>query len=127
MIELDLKEMLPTIRKAFDAGKLQMQNVKSDDAQGMACLYSGPCAIGVCLEPEQQAFLDSQSNENGSDIGQLIEDKHIHVHPDQGEDLCDLQERHDGVVSAIAYHGIDSSEQFEAFETLLKRLEAKYL
>lgn len=49
-----LKDALPIIRKAFDNKELQMFN----EGGSKLPKYSGPCAIGVLLSPEDREFLD---------------------------------------------------------------------
>jgi hypothetical protein len=44
---LDLRTDLPKIRKAFDAGQLKQKG-----------LYSGPCAVGICLPEPIRKELD---------------------------------------------------------------------
>lgn len=104
MVSLDLRTMLPVIRKAFDAGELQMQK------NHMACIYAGPCAIGVCLDPETRTMLDDAEN---TAISDLLLAGTVTAPANQHEDLHILQFTHDNVT-------------VEDFGEVLARLEKKY-
>lgn len=111
MIELNLRTVLPATRKAFDAGQLQAQTSHSK-----ACFYSGPCAIGAALTPEQQLTLDNA--DRGTSIGALIVHGHVRVPSEQVQDFKDLQLAHDE-----ATRGDRTLAEFEA---ILQSLEVKY-
>lgn len=106
MVSLDLRTMLPVIRKAFDAGELQMQTRPG----GLRCYYNGPCAIGVCLDEDTRVSLDELV---ASGIAFLFDHKYLTCPPEQREDWMELQFKHD-------------EGHIRVFETLLSRLEAKY-
>ncbi len=60
MIELDMKDVVRNARIAYDNENLQAQTCAglTLDWPG-GCLYSGPCAIGVSLTPEEQRLADN--------------------------------------------------------------------
>jgi hypothetical protein len=103
---LDLHTLLPKVRKAFDAKKLQCQRRYFVPDRG--CQYRGPCAIGIGLSLKARSRFDGSNADSG--IFDLIQTGKIKAPPEQEEDLSILQRAHDrGVL----------------LRTLIK-LEAKY-
>lgn len=103
MLNLDFKIMLPVIRKAFDAGELQMQKSDTD-----LCCYTGPCAVGVCMPEEDREGYDYQGT-----IIDLLENEIVTAPEDQHDDWIDLQH----------YHDCGNIQHFKEF---LVSLEEKY-
>ena len=122
-IELNISEMLPIIRKAFDNKELQYQKEKLVDNIGPSCLYSGPCAIGVCLTKEQRKYCDSESHGDTS-VGYLLAEEIFIANEDEADDLRRLQEVHDTQITYFDQVGYDDIPDFEKF---LSELEKKYL
>lgn len=115
---LDLKTMLPIIRKAFDEKTLQMFTWRPREE----CLYSGPCAIGVCLTPEQRDEFDHCSRYGGSaSLTYLFSMDKVGCATGEKEDVIRLQRAHD--FSIGGYRKVNSA----AFENILIELEKKYL
>ena len=115
-VKLDMKTLLPKVRKAFDAGLLQAQDPTNELKQ---CSYDGPCAIGIGMTPRNRKRMDGCDSVDGS-VGPLIVKGHIIVPDGQVHDFVELQDMHDGwVTSPRCYDGKDFSE-------LLCRLEEKY-
>jgi hypothetical protein len=117
IIKLDIKSMLPVIRKAFDEKTLQMFTASADSY----CQYSGPCAIGVCLTQDQQRYLDELADD--SSIINYIAVGYVTVTGD-ASDLSTLQNLHDRCVTEIA---VGQHESVEKFDYMLKQIEEKYL
>ena len=106
-IHLDIRQVLPLARAAFDAGQLEIQN----DA-ATRCTYAGPCAIGVALTPEQRIQCDDGSN-NATGIIHLLQHKIIIAPEDQHAAFVELQDAHD-------------SGDLAAFELTLQGLEGEW-
>lgn len=122
-IKLSLKEMLPTIRKAFDNKELQMFKRN----QRGACLYTGPCAIGVCLTPEEQKILDNGIEDFGdSTIDTLYDNGVVEIDANEFQDIVSLQELHDSAVSSNKLTSDISEYNQENFKNFLEELEEKY-
>lgn len=85
---IDFRIDLPKVRAAYNAGELQAQKAKS----GTGCLYAGPCAVGVCFDPDTRVSLDKKLY--GS-VRALIEMGLITAPADQEEDWIRLQDAHD--------------------------------
>jgi hypothetical protein len=130
-VELDLREMLPTIRRAFDEKSLQA--FTSDGSSGK-CLYAGPCAIGVCVPEQYRARLDSlSSNPNprpasmlSTSIRSLLTFGFIRAPEDQHADLAKLQSAHDTIVRYKKIKASDIENKVSTFERVLLDLEEKY-
>lgn len=108
-----IREMLVTIRRAFDNKELQMFNGQS--RQG---LYSGPCAIGVCMTEEQREYGDD--NEFSMyDINELVDCNIITgLTTEEISDLAVLQMEHE---SCSVF-----SKDPKTFNDVLSLLEKKY-
>lgn len=119
-VHLDLVDMLPIIRKAFDNKELQMFQ---DDDSGI-CLYSGPCAIGVCLDKEQQDALDNSFLFDNNNIEVYMNADMIDFKANQQIDIILLQYYHDNVITSKC---VNRSIKIQEFDNLLKRLEKEYL
>jgi hypothetical protein len=105
MVSLELRTMLPVIRKAYDDQSLQLFISEGP------CTYAGPCAIGVCLDPDTRVSLDNHPT--NTEIANLLMEGVVTAPEDQHQDLCLLQIEHDNGTA-------------EDFGDLLTRLEAKY-
>lgn len=69
ILYLKARDVVANARKAFDEGRLQMQNMNLEN-----CLYAGPCAIGVSIPPALQFYYDKQKAGIGTLVGRgLIE------------------------------------------------------
>lgn len=104
MVNLDLRRDLPKIRAAYDAGQLQRQKTLKGQAT-----YDGPCAVGVCLTPEQQTQFENNapySILNKFNAGQVT------CPEGQRDDWIRLQVTHDDFI--------------HEFGELLTGLEVKY-
>jgi hypothetical protein len=127
---LNLKEMLPTIREAFDNKSLQMFTSPSNTTELVRCKYAGPCAIGVCLSEEDRAIFDAGVNTSAWTLlsNTLGEEANLFVAPEnQHDDIADLQTSHDAATRAKAdYSEYYYTERVARFEALLKKLEEKY-
>jgi hypothetical protein len=124
---LDMREMLPTIRKAFDEKSLQM--FKAEENEGTpGCFYSGPCAIGVCLDEDVQHYLDGLSEslaEDSTDINTHFNEGRVTT----GDDPIDwvrMQIMHDGAIGWISDHQ-RRDKAIKEFEKYLTVMEQKYL
>lgn len=117
-IELNMKDSLPTIRKAFDEKKLQMFVERS-----AACspIYAGPCAVGVCMTEQEQAFCDNRSEYS---ISSLMNDEIVIVPDNEYEDFSTLQMRHDAACIGIDHENYPV--RLSDFEEFLVSLEQKY-
>jgi hypothetical protein len=112
-MHLDLKTMLPVIRKAYDAGELEAQKSSGNTS----CHYAGPCAIGVCLPEDTRVSLDTLHEDGGgTSVGKWFYRGVLSCPPDQRDDWEVLQLEHDNWTS--------SKEDY--FGILLKKLERKY-
>lgn len=124
-VNLDLKTMLPVIRKAALNRELQFQNPNTDRSE---CLYSGPCAIGICLTPGQRALLDAPLLEEALDssIQAALKRAAVMAPADQHDDLNRIQALHDQLNNLL----LDTDEQITAatleFLTFIQELEVKY-
>ena len=85
MVSLNLFVDLPKVREAFDARTLQMFNIKPGDN----CRYDGPCAVGVCFDPDTRVSMPNLY------IGRLIDSGRVTVPVHQRNDWCNLQLIHD--------------------------------
>jgi hypothetical protein len=92
MLNLDFRK----IRKAFDARQLPGR-----------CSYTGPCAVGVCFEPEERELIPNHS------IAALFDAGHVSAPVNQMGDWAELQRLHDLVWT-------------KQFSELLTELEKKY-
>jgi len=75
-IKLVKAECLPIMRAAFERGELQAQKPYGPgDPPFMACKYTGPCVIGVCVPVERRADLDRPRlpAKNNTDFRSLFE------------------------------------------------------
>ena len=120
-LTLNLRDMLPTIREAFDAGNLQVQDKARWPARdtGKSGTYAGPCAIGVCLDEKTRSDWDTFAN---SSIRQLYY-KSLFV-TDDIDDLAELQATHDAGVGC--YDAANHEDAVNLFAAKLAGLEAKY-
>lgn len=117
-IELNLKEMLPTIRKAVTEKSLQCYN----EFDGYVTpSYCGPCAVGVCLSEKDRSYCDTR--EDAYAIGSMIVTGYIKAPADQIEDFIKLQRSHD---RACRPNGEEKAEFIGKFEELVTTLERKY-
>jgi hypothetical protein len=122
ILDLDLHEMLPIIRKAFDEKTLQMF---THEPGKYGCLYAGPCAIGVCIPEPLRPLLDDGIGTNNEFAALSLFENGSFVCPEnQREDICELQQLHDVCVGYV----VDEyqKDRIKDFGDLLERLEAKY-
>jgi hypothetical protein len=103
MVSLNLFADLPKIREAFDNKTLQLFHMKPTDK----CRYDGPCAVGVCMDPDPRAWIPNNR------ITRLINQFYIKVPEDQVSDWANLQLLHD-------------LGNIPNFANFLTELEAKY-
>jgi hypothetical protein len=82
MVNLNLFVDLPKVREAFDARTLQMFHMSASDP----CTYVGPCAVGVCMDPDTRVSIPNIPVRNN---------RWIVVPPDQESDWSNLQLLHD--------------------------------
>lgn len=80
---------IPALLAAIDAGQLQAQRPGFSGA----CSYSGPCAIGAMLPPEDRATLDAQPYSTA--ISGFLLDGIVHSGDWTESQLCRLQTLHD--------------------------------
>lgn len=111
-----LKEALPKIRAAFEAGELQAQ---INQAEGIAPQYSGPCAIGVLMSGIDQSRLD-RGIDGQYGIETLIRENHVKA-SDSPADFGKLQYAHDNWLRHPA-----QPLAKEYFVTVLTELETRY-
>lgn len=90
-IKLDLKTDLPKLRAAFDAGQLQCQQAAFKP--GSFCNYSGPCAVGAMLSPDERVDLDVRHSNDS--VRSLTFDGVVDAPEEQHGDLARLQRLHD--------------------------------
>lgn len=104
MIRLDLRTALPELIRACAAGEIALGQ----------CRYSGPCAIGAMMTPNERAALQA-SGRDGQLLRQLAAEGLVSFpDPDQLTDAAMLQSAFDGGSRAL-------------FERELGRLQEKYL
>ena len=58
-IKLDIKDVVRNARAAYNAKELQAQKEHNASTTGIACQYSGPCAIGVSIPEDVRTTLDN--------------------------------------------------------------------
>jgi hypothetical protein len=119
-INLDIRKMLPIIREAYDNHELQM----FQEGKHTGCLYTGPCAIGVCMTPKEREIADCGSDVGGTAIRTLVDFKIITIPEDQQDDIVHLQNLHD---NATLYDEEDRQSRIDYFGVLLASLEQKYI
>lgn len=123
VVNLDLREMLPVIRTAFDNKELQaFTTVKPS---GGICLYAGPCAIGVCIPEDKRALYDIESARSGTAALTFMANDVFVAPKDQVHDISELQQKHDAVISD--WHGIGEEACLAELDKFIKSLEEKYL
>jgi hypothetical protein len=90
-------------RLAFNEGRLQAQTI-ANPSRSQSCRYSGPCAIGVAIDPIIRPMLDA--NSQGAAIATLLKHDRV-VTPNHHHDraLQVLQARHDEAVLGIGSLG----------------------
>ena len=130
IVSIDLRESLPKIREAFDNKTLQVFTRGVGPDGGCRCLYSGPCAVGVCVPEHLRKELDSFQ---ATEIDCLIDLGAVSIPEDQAADLVHLQDLHDVALNyKMMCYRVDefSQEEFDnhiaSFESLLVSLEEKY-
>lgn len=117
-VHLSVGAMLPIIREALDNKTLQMFTAGEDSE----CLYSGPCAIGVCMTPDQRAHFDRCPLESsGTGIYGFLRSGAITT--DNAEALKELQSFHDAAVREV---GIVRDKKINEFVDYLAQLEEEY-
>jgi hypothetical protein len=121
---IDLRQALPTIRAAFDNKELQMfKNAEGDSGR---CLYSGPCAIGICIPEENRAELDFPGT-GGTSFDSHQRRGIFTCPPEQHADISELQRLHDALVVDRRYADDEYyARRVADFERLLIDLEDKY-
>lgn len=93
---IDLTNTQAVAQNALDAyhrGELQAQTSPDEDD---ACLYAGPCAIGVSIPLDKRAELDN--NDDGTSIFALIRDGLVNGDSDA---LVNMQSAHDAWTTAF--------------------------
>jgi hypothetical protein len=121
-IKLDLQEMLPIVRKAFDEKTLQMFTAEPGQ---YGCLYAAPCAIGVCLPEDVRVALDDGSEtDHNYAADSLFLFGYFTCPEGQGDDITRLQYHHDLCVGPPNEE--DKANRISDFEAHLSYLEAKY-
>jgi hypothetical protein len=142
VMRFDAKIHLPLIRDAFDREALQVFNIN----QG-GCSYVGPCALGVCIRPEDRKYydcIDDIRDEEDELICEscmatdLMKSGLFEFNNEQeAEDFIKLQSLHDAASCYIvnlglpAYHSAECTSNFllafMQFSDHLEHMEAKYL
>lgn len=121
---LDFRVHLPTIIAAIGDRSMQaFQPVVNT----VHCRYVSPCAIGVCLDPEERHRLD---NEPFPALSALLRSRKIRVAPGQSEEWEKLQYLHDGytVTRARSSHSVELLEDARMlFMNFVNHLKEKYL
>ena len=85
-----MSKAIPLIWAAFNAQELQAQ-VQKGPGGGM---YSGPCAIGVTMKPEERLELDGIDSYMG--IAGAVDGNYVILeNPDELDDYMNLQDKHD--------------------------------
>jgi hypothetical protein len=121
-INLDLREMIPVVRKAFDEKSLQMFTAEPGQ---YGCLYAGPCAIGVCLpEDIREALDDGSETDHNYAADSLFIAGYFTCPEGQKDDIEALQYHHDRCVGPADEE--DRTENIRRFGAFLSYLEAKY-
>lgn len=117
-IHLDLREMLPTIRTAFDNHELQaFRPFKKGDF----CSYAGPCAIGICVPDGVREKLDEPFKEGLGTGAYTYFNTGVFTCPDgQRDDIENLQSLHD---KCLGYYIDNPLSELNDFIT---QLEEKY-
>lgn len=120
-IVLDLTTDLPKVRAAFDVGELQAQKELTNPERAYPS-YTGPCAIGCMLTPEQRAEIET--DESDMMISHLYHTGVIAAPVEQMPDFIELQFSHDAILNAknLAFKVTLMSD----FADMLQHLEAKY-
>lgn len=77
MLELKIKDVAVAALAALRANELQKQK----NPKAAMCRYSGPCAIGAALSPENRKMLDEVFGEDYSSptIGMLVVENIVRV------------------------------------------------
>ncbi len=122
IIHFDLKTMLPTIRKAFDAGELQALD---EEQVGGTCEYAGPCAIGVCIPKEDRVKFDRHKNGGDTSASDWLRRGNFVIPKDQRDDFLQLQHLHD--ICIISISGKYHQDKIKSLGDLITQLEGKYL
>lgn len=116
--EIKAADVLREARKAFKEGRLQAQNVEDAVSRSsLPCLYSGPCAIGAALTPEQAEWLDKGGNDVCSDTGIASLDNNGSITTDHYDILSALQDAHDmwvrGESCSITFERVLTAQEAE--------------
>lgn len=123
-VPLELKTMLPVIRKAFDEKTMQMFT-QPDEEGPRLCKYAGPCAIGVCLTKSQQKRFDNSWRPDSSlAIRTLFQYDWAMADENEKNDIVRLQKGHD---NSIGVCDNDRKKAIADFGLLLYTLEKQYL
>ena len=121
IINLNVKDSLPTIREAFENKTLQMFKPYASPKDSK-CTYSGPCAVGACMTEEERTFCDDQL---WYGVYSLVNNNVIHTHHKDADVFAVLQNLHDS-----ARLKIENVPEFDRavklFGDKLTELEAQY-
>lgn len=120
-IHLPVKQVARRALEAYQNNELQFQ--KSPETwrrygTKVLCQYSGPCAIGVSLSPEDRNRLDKFYMGDTS-IGTYLDNEDVAT--DDSGALIRIQDAHDTLLQYKA-DGHDVSRMEDEFLTLLKEL-----
>lgn len=111
-MHLPIREVARRALEAYRNNQLQFQV----DPHAEACLYAGPCAIGVSLPPELRERFDKLDvGEMSASIELLIDLEEVTT--DDPEGLRTLQQTHDEITRTS-----DRTELIARFEEFLKEL-----
>ncbi|MGH6957859.1 MAG: hypothetical protein ACREEW_14430 [Caulobacteraceae bacterium] len=113
-IHLSIRDVIRAARNAYENHELQAQTFNRPIKDGPSCQYSGPCAIGAALTPEQRLQLDSLSGNKA--IQYLI--RMGVITSDSPVALIELQSNHDFWMLHPDMEG--------TFVNMLNQLEEKY-
>lgn len=109
-IKLTKAECLPIMRAAFERGEMQAQ--KERRAGFNACLYAGPCVVGVCVPVDRRDELDASPPDTA--IRKLFENDLIDV--DDVDWFEAAQTLHDKAVGCELH---ERAETLDALRTFL--------
>lgn len=115
MVKLNFTTLLPLIFSAHSEKSLQAQNPGSPSD---ACLYSGPCAIGVGVPETQRARLD---RDDAPEITFLIRDGKVKIGE---EELISEYGKLQGLHDKWRH---DASKQHKGLEALSEQKFLSYL
>lgn len=116
---LDKKRMLPLILAAYGEHRLQAQQHFEKKPYSPACLYEGPCSIGVCMPEGVRKTCDKAANVAGdTDIESLTKTGLVACPDEELAWWCTLQATHDQMLRLKA-QGADYTPTQRRFEQLI--------